>query len=396
MLKILYSHVVKIANCSNGTQLFKMNTMPRKNKHNLILFLTSMIFGAFDDTRSFAAPAYAGPVTDHFNGEEFFNRVNSDKGLFDFFKFSLPFAFVKETWPDWIDSTPQKIPHQRMTGDAVSVTFINHSTLLIQVDGVNILTDPMFTKRTSSFSWIGPERVRNPGVNLNDLPPIDIILVSHNHYDHLDLESLQLIFADNPEDQPPLILSGLGNGLLFEDNALKNHKDLDWGQSVHYKDLEFVFTESRHRSGRGITDQMKTLWGSFVIKTRLGNIYFAGDSGYGPHFKDDRQTHGNFILSLLPIGSYEPRWFMQAAHLNPADAVKAHLDLESRQSIGIHFGTFQLTYEGIDQPILDLKKTLRENQISDTDFIVPEFGETRLLTFNSSSHNNFPIPASVR
>jgi L-ascorbate metabolism protein UlaG (beta-lactamase superfamily) len=355
--------------------------MLKKNKHNLLLLLSTIIFGAFDDTRSFAASAYEGPVTDHFTGEEFFNHVNSDKGLIDIFKFGLPFAFVKEAWPDWIDSTPQKIPQPRLTGDAVSVTFINHSTLLIQVDGVNILTDPIFTQRTSTFSWIGPKRAQNPGVNLNDLPPIDIILVSHNHYDHLDLETLQLIFANNPEDQPPLILSGLGNGLFFDDNELKNHQDLDWEQSVHYKGLEFVFTESRHRSGRGITDQMKTLWGAFVIKTRMGNIYFAGDTGYGPHFKDARLRHGNFILSLLPIGAYEPQWFMSAAHLNPAEAVKAHLDLESRQSIGIHFGTFQLTYEGIDQPIKDLEKALRENQISETDFIVPEFGETRQLTF---------------
>ncbi|MGB9498653.1 MAG: MBL fold metallo-hydrolase [Dissulfuribacterales bacterium] len=168
---------------------------------------------------------------------------------------------------------------------------------------------------------------------------------------------------------------------FFDDNALKNHKDFDWEQSVLHKGLEIVFTESRHRTGRGITDQMKTLWGAFVIKTRMGNIYFSGDTGYGPHFKDARLRHGNFILSLLPIGAYEPRWFMGAVHLNPADAVKTHLDLESRQSIGIHFGTFQLTYEGIDQPIIDLKKALRENQISDTDFIVPEFGETRLLKF---------------
>lgn len=355
--------------------------MPRKNKHNLILFLTSMIFGAFDDTASFAAPVYEGPVTDHFNGEEFYNQINSDKTLMDILKFGLPFSFVKATWPDWIDSTPQKIPHPRVAGDTISVTFINHSTVLIQADGVNILTDPIFTLRTTSFSWIGPRRVRNPGVDLNDLPAIDIILVSHNHYDHLDLETLQLLFANNPKDQPPLILSGLGNGLLFEDNELKNHKDLDWEQSVHFKGLEIVFTESRHRTGRGVADQMKTLWGAFVIKTRMGNIYFAGDTGYGPHFKDARQRHGNFILSLLPIGAYEPRWFMHVAHLNPAEAVKAHLDLESRQSIGIHFGTFQLTYESIDQPIIDLEKALRENPISDTQFIVPEFGETRQLEF---------------
>jgi len=339
-----------------------------------------MIFGAFDGPPAFAAPAYKGPVTDHFDGEKFHNRVDSNIGLIDFFKFSLPFNFVKEDWPEWIDSTSQKINRPRQTGDEISVTFINHSTLLIQVDGVNILTDPIFTQRTSSFSWIGPKRVRNPGINLADLPPIDVILVSHNHYDHLDIESLQLIQARNPGNQPPLILSGLGNGLLFEESQLDDFKDLDWNQSVQYKNIEFVFTETRHRSGRGITDQNKTLWGGFVIKTKAGNIYFAGDTGYGPYFKEAGKTHGDFILSLLPIGAYEPRWFMKNAHLNPEDAVAAHLDLHSKISMGIHFGTFQLTYEGIEQPIISLKKALKHKQIPETNFITPGFGETYIFT----------------
>ncbi len=353
--------------------------MSKKNKQNILLLITSMLFGAFDDTSGFAAPGYQGPVTDHFDGEKFYNRVDSDVGLIDFFRFSLPFNFVKRDWPEWIDSTPQKIDLKKQAGDEISVTFINHSTLLIQVDGINILTDPIFTQRTSSLSWIGPKRVRNPGVNLVDLPPLDIILVSHNHYDHLDIESLKLLQDRNPEGRPPLILSGLGNGLFFKDRLLTNFKDLDWDQSVQYKNIEFVFTETRHRSGRGITDQNKTLWGGFVIKTRLGNIYFAGDTGYGPHFKDARKTHGDFSLSLLPIGAYEPRWFMKVAHLNPEDAVEAHMDLNSKKSMGIHFGTFQLTYESIDQPVIDLKKALTNKQISETDFIVPEFGKTYIF-----------------
>ena len=357
--------------------------MCKKNKQNLLFLISAMLFGTFNDTPGFAAPAYKGPVTDHFNGEKFYNRVNSNVGLIDFFKFSLPFNFLKEDWPKWIDATPQKVPRKitppGQTDDEISVTFINHSTLLIQVDGINILTDPIFTQRTSSFSWIGPKRVRNPGVNIENLPPIDIILVSHNHYDHLDIESLQLLQAQNPEKQLPLILSGLGSGMLFEDSQLNNFKDLDWEQSVQYKNIEFVFSETRHRSGRGVTDQNKTLWGGFVIKTRPGNIYFAGDTGYGSHFKNARKTHGDFMLSLLPIGAYEPRWFMKIAHLNPEDAVAAHMDLNSKKSMGIHFGTFQLTYEGIDQPVIDLKKALKDKQISETDFIVPEFGKTYIF-----------------
>jgi L-ascorbate metabolism protein UlaG (beta-lactamase superfamily) len=353
--------------------------MLKQNKQNRRFLISAMLFGTFNNTPGFAAPAYKGPVTDHFNGEKFFNRVNSNVGMIDFFKFSLPFNFIKKDWPKWINTTPQKISPPGQTEDEISVTFINHSTLLIQVDGVNILTDPIFTQRTSSLSWIGPKRVCNPGVNIEDLPPIDVILISHNHYDHLDIESLQLLQAQNTENQPPLILSGLGNGMLFENHQLNNFKDLDWEQSVQYKNIEFVFTETQHRSGRGILDQNKTLWGGFVIKTRLGNIYFAGDTGYGPHFKKARKIHGDFMLALLPIGAYEPRWFMEIAHLNPEDAVAAHMDLNSKKSMGIHFGTFQLTYEGIDQPVIDLKKALKNKQIPETDFIVPEFGKTHIL-----------------
>ncbi len=373
---VVIHHHEKLFNNPN-TRYTKMS---KQNKQNILLLISSMIFGAFDGTPAFAAPAYKGPVSDHFDGEKFRNHVDSEVGLIDFFRFSLPFNFVKTDWPQWIDSTSRKIPNARQTGDEISVTFINHSTLLIQVDGVNILTDPIFTQRTSSFSWIGPKRVRNPGVNLADLPTIDVILVSHNHYDHLDIETLQMLQAHNPENQPPLILSGLGNELFFKDSGLTSFKDLDWNQSMQYKTIEFVFTETRHRSGRGMTDQNKTLWGGFVIKTRPGNIYFAGDTGYGPHFKKARKTHGDFILSLLPIGAYEPRWFMEIAHLNPQDAVAAHLDLNSKNSMGIHFGTFQLTYEGIEQPIIDLEKALKDEQIPEMNFIVPEFGETYIFT----------------
>lgn len=338
-----------------------------------------MIFGAMNGTAIFEARGYKGPVTDHFDGEKFYNRINSDFSVIDFFRFSVPFNFIKKEWPKWIDSIPWKIPQGKRAAGGISVTYINHSTSLIQVDGITILTDPIFTERTSAFSWIGPKRVRNPGVSLDDLPPVDVILVSHNHYDHLDIESLQLLQARNPENQPPLILSGLGNGLLFEENGLIDCKDLDWDQSVSYRNVKFVFTETRHRSGRGVTDQNKTLWGGFVIKTRLGNIYFAGDTAYGPHFKAARKTHGEFVLALLPIGAYEPRWFMKVAHLNPEDAVAAHLDLNSKKSMGIHFGTFQLTYEGIDQPVIDLANALNDKQVPDSDFIVPEFGETFLF-----------------
>jgi L-ascorbate metabolism protein UlaG (beta-lactamase superfamily) len=167
------------------------------------------------------------------------------------------------------------------------------------------------------------------------------------------------------QEKPPLILAGLGNGALFDDLGLDTWQDLDWEQSLTVGDTGFTFTECRHRSGRGLGDQMKTLWGSFVIKSRAGNIYFAGDTGYGPHLKVTGDTHGPFVLSLLPIGAYEPRWFMADVHLDPEEAVRAHRDLRSEHSIGMHFGTFQLTYEGIDQPLIDLGIALDQHENAD-------------------------------
>ena len=257
---------------------------------------------------------------------------------------------------------------------------MNHATVLIQVDELNILTDPVYSLRASPFQWAGPRRIRSPGVRLEDLPPIDVILISHNHYDHLDLDTLQKLQALNPQDDGPLILAGLGNGQLFVQHGLKHYRDMDWGERITHKTVEFIFTQAQHRSGRGIADQMKTLCGSFVIQTSHGNIYFAGDTGYGPHFKEAREEYGSFALSLLPIGAYEPRWMMSDIHLNPREAVQAHVDLDSQQSLGIHFGTFQLTYEGVDQPRLDLAKARQDLQVPDDQFWALQFGETRELS----------------
>jgi len=254
------------------------------------------------------------------------------------------------------------------------VTFINHATFLVQVDGLNILTDPIYSDRASPFQWVGPKRVHAPGVALEDLPPIDLVLISHNHYDHLDESTL--LALSRQQENPPLIVSGLGNGLLFDQLGLSNHRDLNWRESTHLGVVEIVFTECRHRSGRGAGDQMKTLWGSFVLKTSAGNIYFAGDTGYGPHLKEAGDDYGPFRLALLPIGAYEPRWFMADVHLNPEEAVQAHIDLRSERSIGMHFGTFQLTYEGIDRPLLELDSARKKYGVASTQFEVLDVGET--------------------
>jgi len=319
-----------------------------------------------------AAPGYKGPISDHFDGKQFVNRDPMSKTPWDLMRLGWGSLTRAEKWPDWIDIEPQKIARERVT-EGISITFINHATFLLQVDGLNILTDPVYSERASPSQLVGPRRVHAPGVNMEDLPPIDVVLISHNHYDHLDEATLTAL--ETHSDKPPLVVAGLGNAALLETLSIQHHAELDWEQGIDVDGVEIVFTECRHRSGRGASDQMKTLWGSFVIKTSEGNLYFAGDTGYGPHLADAGQRHGPFALSLLPVGAYEPRWFMKDVHLNPEEAVLAHQDLNSEYSVGIHFGTFQLTYEAIDQPVIDLEASLKQHNISKEAFRVMSVGE---------------------
>jgi len=321
-----------------------------------------------------AAPAYRGEPLPNFDGRLFVNTTPMNKSPMDLMKLGWGTLTRAADWPEWVDIEPKKVPRAE---SGIALTYINHSTLLIQVDGLNILTDPIYSKRASPFQWAGPERVHAPGVTMEDLPDIDVILISHNHYDHLDSETLIQLAAR--QSREPLILAGLGNRLLFDSLGLTNHRDLNWNESFELGAFTFTFTECRHRSGRGISDQMKTLWGSFVIETPSGNIYFAGDTGFDQHFAEAGRTFGEFALALLPIGAYEPRWFMADVHLNPAEAVRAHKALNSRQSVAIHYGTFQLTYEKIDQPVMDLATELAEQNVDENEFWVFDVGETRLV-----------------
>lgn len=320
-----------------------------------------------------AAPSYEGPSSEHFDGTRFSNREPMEKSPADFIRLAWGALTESADWPPWRETSEETSPATRVN-DGLSITFINHASFLIQVDGYNILTDPIYSERASPFQWAGPKRVNAPGVALESLPHIDAVLISHNHYDHLDADTL--VALSSQQETPPLIVAGLGNGLLFEQLGLQNYLDLDWQQSTKLGSLEIVFTECRHRSGRGISDQMKTLWGSFVIKTSAGPIYFAGDTGYSPHLQEAGEEYGPFRLALLPIGAYEPRWFMADVHMNPEEAVRAHLDLRSEHSIGMHFGTFQLTYEGIDVPQEALAMARDKHGVLPSQFEVPEVGQT--------------------
>lgn len=197
------------------------------------------------------------------------------------------------------------------------------------------------------------------------------------HDDHLDTETMQGILRQ--QQTPPVVIAGLGNGALIRGLGFSDVRELDWNTGADIGDVGIHFVECQHRSGRGLFDQMASLWGSFVLETSAGRIYFAGDSGYSPHFKEQGAEWGPFTLALLPIGAYEPRWFMADIHLNPEEAVKAHQELRSKQSLAIHYGIFQLTYEGIDEPLEDLRAALDQQGLDRAAFWTLEPGQYRTI-----------------
>lgn len=273
------------------------------------------------------------------------------------------------TWPDWVEIKLGEKPQSKVEG-TVKVTFINHATFLIQGAGYNILTDPVYSKRCSPFSFAGPKRVHAPAIPFEDLPKIDVILISHDHYDHLDLATIEsLVARDNPQ-----IYAGLGVSRRFDSKTKVS--ELDWWQSAAIDEkLKVTFAEVQHFSGRTLFDRNTTLWGGFIIHLEDKKIYFGGDSGYGEHYKKTFDKYGAIDLALLPIGAYAPRAFMGPIHMDPKQAVQAHLDLQAKKSIGMHYGTFQLTAETRDEPESLLVKERQNAGLKDSEFITLELGQ---------------------
>lgn len=302
--------------------------------------------------------------------------VNQTKGHRDLSKI-LTWARTRQPspWPAWQENASFPLPVTRHSENPADwrVTFINHSTVLIQMGPVNLITDPVYSQRVSPFQWAGPKRVRAPGVPLEKLPPVHIVLLSHNHYDHMDMPTLKYL----SERDNPLIVTGLGNGVYMRRNGIQNIVELDWWQHHETPAGKVHFVPAQHFSGRGARDRDQALWGGLVVETSQGNLYFAGDTGDGPHFAQIGERFGAMRFSLIPIGAYEPRWFMKMAHINPAEAVKAHRETRSRCSMGIHFNTFQLTDEAITQPVVDLRVAQEEQGVALGDFVVMQEGEGR-------------------
>jgi L-ascorbate metabolism protein UlaG (beta-lactamase superfamily) len=259
-----------------------------------------------------------------------------------------------------------------------TLTWIGHATVLLQINGVNILTDPQFSERASPVSWAGPRRVVAPGVALEDLPSIDVVVISHDHYDSLDLSTVQQL-ARREQGEETVFIVPLRLKAWFEDQGINNVIELDWWEEFIVKGITLTAVPAQHWSKRSLFSSNKTLWAGWGIKSPDYNVYFVGDSGYAPHFKLIGERLGPFDLSLMPIGAYEPRWFMGHSHVNPEEAVQAHLDVKAKRSIAIHWGTFILTDEPLDEPPVRLKTAMEQAQLDDEEFVVMKHGESLLL-----------------
>jgi N-acyl-phosphatidylethanolamine-hydrolysing phospholipase D len=258
-----------------------------------------------------------------------------------------------------------------------SATWIGHATVLLQAGGLNVLTDPVFSQRASPVGFAGPRRAQPPGIALPDLPPIDVVLVSHNHYDHLDRDSIVQLAARG--QGRTVFLVPLGLKAWMEAQGVRDVFELDWWETHRVRGVPFQLVQARHWSGRGPGDRNRTLWGGWAVLASDQHCYFSGDTGYAAHFREARERDGAFDLALLAVGAYEPRWFMGEQHMNPSEAVQAHLDLGARQSMGIHWGTFAMTDEPLDQPPRDLGQARAAIGLPEAAFGVLAIGQTRWL-----------------
>ena len=310
------------------------------------------------------------PLSDHCDGRGFFNPGGpSLPGLAEIFRWQR--TRQAAAWPKHIPLQSSPLPAVP-EADQVSVVWIGHASFLLQCAGMNVLLDPVFSERCGPFGLFGPKRVHAPGVLLSRLPPIDVVLVSHDHYDHCDLPALRQIARSHD----PLAIAPLGNASLLSRAGLRQVVELDWWESTTVSQrLTVTLTPSQHWSNRLTGRRCARLWGGFHLRFASRSAHFVGDTGYNAqHYRNIRTRLGPPHLAMIPIGAYEPRWFMRGQHCNPAEAVQIHRDLEAQLSVAMHWGTFQLTDEGRDAPPRALAAALEQGEVSPSQFKILEPG----------------------
>ena len=323
----------------------------------------------------------------NFDGKRFRNLVPQHHGFGSLLRWLL--SRQPGPWPDWIASEPGPTPVK--SSHTLRITFVNHSTFLLQFDGLNLLTDPIWSYRASPVSWTGPRRHRPPGIRFEDLPPIHAVLLSHNHYDHLDAPTLKRLAREHN----PTVFTALRNAPLLNRLGMGKVIELDWWQNTALPDgSKLTAVPAQHFSGRGPFDRNRTLWCGFVIEGRSATIYFAGDTGMGPHFEQIAGRFPEIDVAILPIGAYRPEWFMGEVHTSPKDAVQAHLMLNARVSIASHFGTFRLADDGESEPTDQLQSAIAVTDLCGSDFLIMKPGEAREFPANRAARIKLPQSAS--
>jgi L-ascorbate metabolism protein UlaG (beta-lactamase superfamily) len=317
---------------------------------------------------------YRGPTSGHFDGAHFFNpedRLHPPPAAPARFFNRWLTGDGRARWPERVRVAPT-VPPRRVEGQKMLVTWIGHSTVLVQTAGLNILTDPIWSERASPFAFAGPKRVRGPGVRFEDLPKIDLILVSHDHYDHMDLATLKRLW----DRERPLIVTSLGNDAILKDHGIGAVAG-DWGQTIRGPAGTAVKIERVHHWGsRWGVDRNRALWSGFSVQLPGGNIFFAGDTGFGDgSWPAEAARDGPYRLAILPIGAYSPREVMQPSHMNPDESVAAFRRLGARTALGVHWGTFQLTFEAIDGPPRRLAAAVNAQGVAPERFLATEVGK---------------------
>jgi L-ascorbate metabolism protein UlaG (beta-lactamase superfamily) len=363
-----------------------MRTLLRRAGTALLFLLVALCFAPTIVPAFLDRIYYRGPVSAHFDGARFFNPgLPIDAGHASPAGFASRW-FRGEGRAEWPDHVPvrQTVPPRRVEGEEMLVTWIGHSTVLVQTSGLNILTDPIWSDRASPFTFLGPKRVRAPGVRLRDLPKIDLILISHNHYDHLDLPTLEALWKRDA----PFVVTSLGNDTILKRNGVKAF-GLDWGQFMSVSPMcvgtspgctggwRVGVVRNHHWGSRWGSDRNRALWSAFTVETPSGNLFFAGDTGWGDGSWAAQATrHGPFRLAILPIGAYEPRDVMQSNHMDPDEAVRVFERLAPGTALGVHWGTFQLTFEAIGDPPRRLDAALAARRIPAGRFVTTEVGRS--------------------